>query len=40
MADRLEAPRAGIRPVIVSALARRAGLACPRLPAAAELTDT
>jgi hypothetical protein len=40
MADRLEAPRAGIRPVTVSAPARRAGLACPRLSAAAELTDT
>jgi hypothetical protein len=40
MADRLEAPRAGIRPVTVAAPARRAGLVWPRLPAAAELTDT
>jgi hypothetical protein len=39
-ADRLEAQRAGIRPVTVTAPARRAGLAWPRLPAAAELTDT
>jgi len=37
---RLEAPRAGIRPMTVSAPARRAGLAWPRLSAAAELTDT
>jgi hypothetical protein len=40
MADRLEAPRAGIRPVTVTAPARRAGLAWPRLPTAAKLTDT
>jgi len=37
MAARLEAPRAGVRPVTVSAPARRAGVASPRLPAAAEL---
>ncbi len=37
MAARLEAPRAGVRPVTATAPARRAGLACPRLPAAAEL---
>ena len=37
MAARLEAPRAGVRPVTVTAPARQAGLACPRLPAAAEL---
>ena len=37
MAARLEAPRAGVRPVTVTAPARRAGLAWPRLPAAAEL---
>ena len=40
IAARLQALRAGIRPVTVSAPARRAGLAWPRLPAAAELTDT
>jgi hypothetical protein len=33
IAARLEAPRAGIRPVTVTAPARRAGLAWPRLPA-------
>ena len=37
MAARLEAPRAGVRPVTVTAPARRAGLAWPRLPAVAEL---
>ncbi len=37
MAARLEAPRAGVRPVTAAAPARRAGLAWPRLPAAAEL---
>ena len=37
MAGRLEAPRAGARPVTATAPARRAGLAWPRLPAAAEL---
>jgi hypothetical protein len=37
MAARLEAPRAGARPVTGTAPARRAGLAWPRLPAAAEL---
>jgi Protein of unknown function (DUF998) len=37
MAARLEVPRAGVRPVIVTAPAHRAGLACPRLPAVAEL---
>jgi hypothetical protein len=37
MAARLEAPRAGVRPVTVTAPARRAGMACPRLPAVAEL---
>jgi hypothetical protein len=37
MAARLEAPRAGARPVTGAAPARRAGLAWPRLPAAAEL---
>ena len=37
MAARLEAPRAGVRPVTVSAPARRAGVAWPRLPAVAEL---
>jgi hypothetical protein len=35
MAARLEALRAGVRPVTVSAPARRAGVAWPRLPAAA-----
>ncbi len=40
MAARLEAPRAGVRPVTVTAPARRAGLARPRLPAAAELATT
>jgi hypothetical protein len=40
MAGRLETPRAGIRPVTVTTPAHRAGLAWPRLPAAAELTDT
>ena len=37
MAARLEASRAGARPVTATAAARRAGLAWPRLPAAAEL---
>ena len=37
MAARLEVPRAGVLPVTVTAPARRAGLACPRLPAVAEL---
>ena len=37
MAARLQAARAGVRPVTVTAPARRAGLACPRLPAAAAL---
>jgi hypothetical protein len=37
MAARLEAPRAGARPAAATAPARRAGLAWPRLPAAAEL---
>ena len=37
MAARLEAPRVAARPATVSAPARRAGLAWPRLPAAAEL---
>jgi hypothetical protein len=37
MAARLEAPRAGVRPVTVTAPARRAGLAWPRLPAVAGL---
>jgi len=37
MAAGLEAPRAGARPVTVTAPARRAGLAWPPLPAAAEL---
>jgi PAP2 superfamily len=37
MAARLEVPRAGARPVTGAAPARRAGLAWPRLPAAAEL---
>jgi len=37
MAARLEAPRAGVRPVTVTAPARRAGLAWPRLPAVADL---
>jgi hypothetical membrane protein len=37
IAARLEAPRAGVRPVTVTAPARRAGLARPRLPAVAEL---
>jgi hypothetical protein len=37
MASGLEAPRAGVRPVTGTAPARRAGLAWPRLPAAAEL---
>ena len=37
MADRLEAPRAGVRPGTATAPARQAGLAWPRLPAAAEL---
>ena len=32
----LEAPRAGVRPVTVTAPARRAGVAWPQLPAAAE----
>jgi hypothetical protein len=36
MAARLEASRAGARPVTAPAPARRAGLVCPRLPAAAE----
>ena len=40
MADCLEAPRASIRPVTVTAPACRAGLAWPRLPAAAELATT
>ena len=37
IAARMEAPRAGVRPVTVTAPARPAGLAWPRLPAAAEL---
>jgi hypothetical protein len=37
MAARPDAPRAGARPVTATAPARRAGLAWPRLPAAAEL---
>ncbi len=37
MAGRPEAPRAGVRPAVATAPARRAGLAWPRLPAAAEL---
>ena len=37
MAARLEAPRAGVRPVTVTAPARRAGLAWPRPPTVAEL---
>ena len=37
MADRLEAPRAGVRPVTVPAPARRARVAWPRQPAVAEL---
>ena len=37
MTARLEAPRTGIRPVTVTAPARRAGLAWPRPPAVAEL---
>ena len=37
MADRLEAPWAGVGPVTATAPARRSGLAWPRLPAAAEL---
>src|SRR6266851_2666952 len=37
MAARLVVPRAGVLPVTVTAPARRAGLACPRLPAVAEL---
>jgi hypothetical protein len=37
MAARLEAPRAGARPVTGTAPARRAGVAWPRLPAVAEL---
>jgi hypothetical protein len=37
MTTRLEAPPAGARPVTATAPARRAGLAWPRLPAAAEL---
>jgi hypothetical protein len=37
MAARLDAPPAGARPVTVTAPAHRAGLACPRRPAAAEL---
>jgi hypothetical protein len=40
MAARLEAPRAGVRPVTVTAPARRAGVACPRLPATADLATT
>jgi hypothetical membrane protein len=36
-AARLEVPRAGVLPVTVTAPARRAGLAWPRLPAVAEL---
>ena len=37
MTGRPEAPRAGVRPAVATAPARRAGLAWPRLPAAAEL---
>jgi len=37
MAARLEAPRAGVRPVTVPAPARRARVAWPRQPAVAEL---
>ena len=37
MAARLEVPWAGVLPVTVTAPACRAGLACPRLPAVAEL---
>jgi len=37
IAARLEAPRAGVRPVTVTAPARRAGLAWPRLPAVATI---
>ena len=37
MAARLDASRAGVRPGTATAAARRAGLAWPRLPAAAEL---
>ncbi len=37
MAARPETPRAGARPVTVTAPARRAGVAWPRLPAVAEL---
>jgi hypothetical protein len=37
MAARLEVPRAGVLPVTVTAPAHRAGLACQRLPAVAEL---
>jgi len=37
IAARLEAPRAGVRPVTVTAPARLGGLAWPRLPAVAEL---
>jgi hypothetical protein len=37
MAARREAPRAGIRPVTISAPARRAGVAWPRRSAVAEL---
>ena len=37
MAARPEAPRAGVRPAVATARARRAGLAWRRLPAAAEL---
>ena len=36
-AARLEAPRAGVRPVTVTAPVRRAGLAWPRPPTVAEL---
>jgi len=37
MAARPQAPRAGVRPVTGTGAARRAGLAWPRLPAAAEV---
>ncbi len=37
MAARLPASRAAMRPMAATAAARRAGLAWPRLPAAAEL---
>jgi PAP2 superfamily len=37
MAARLQASRTGVRPVTATAAARQAGLAWPRLPAAAEL---